>query len=382
MTDSWKDALEAALGPTVESLEQLIPASEGVLRDWLTRATRNEADPPTPTIYLALSDLTGIEVEVLSGEVEPSHTLAVALRSRGQVASASVLHRSVSLLRAARAVLRLSPYVELRARLKGVQDKFPNVVAPGIAKKAGSRAALMLRGDFGCGSEPILDLPELVERLGVPVELSVDLPDGIHGITTWSQAREGWTAAISINARDYWTVQRYSLAHELCHVIFQDRPVNLVSEVDASSAISKDPTESRAEAFATNFLAPRVGLSNYWKSHELSSLPRMTALAMVMWHWGLSREAASYALQDSGQIPWTEEDTRAAKSTNVQHLFRDAGLLEEWSSMRGTEGTFSPSIWLAESTAELFTQGRLPIESYAIVTRSDPDEALTVLLGH
>jgi Zn-dependent peptidase ImmA (M78 family) len=377
----WRSPLRSALMAVGLDLESVASMEAGdSVRTWIDVALSGEDVPPTPAIYLALSDLTGIEPEVLTGEVEPAHTLAVAMRSRGQTASNEMLDRSLKVLRAARAIMRLQPNFDLWQRLQTLQTRFPHTTTAALARSAGQQAARVLRAEAGIGNDPILDLSSFIEELGIPVEFSLNLPSGLHGATSWTQTRQGWIAAITINAHDLWTVQRYSLAHELSHVLHRDRPADLTTEVWENTNIGRDPMEVRAESFASNLLAPRAGLATQWTQERLGAQPVLIALARVMWNWGLSREAAGYALQDCSGIPWSQAETEAGKAANVGHMIRAAGLEDVWAEMQQTEHLFVPSAWLAEASALLFARGQLPVENFAAITDQEPTDALSQLL--
>lgn len=382
MTIDWRAALDQALRANEATLADVAATSHGTaLGEWASAAIAGVAQLPSPSVYLALSDLTGIGAEVLAGDVNPSDTLAVALRTRGHAAPEAVLTRSVQLLRAARAVLRLEPHAELLRGLQLLQQQFRQPPTAKFARSSGQRAGLMMRAHLGLGTEPILDLAELVETLGVAVEYSIDLPHGLHGMTSWTHTPSGWIATITINARDFWTVQRYSLAHEFCHVLHEDRPQDLTTELNDSASISSDPSEARAEAFASSLLAPRAGLAAHWIAAHLGDQTPLEAAARVMWHWGISRQAAGYALQDCPSIRWTAEHTATLESAYVAQMIREAGLADAWAKMAASEGVFAPSVWLAETTAELFVARRLPVEDYAIATNQEPEQALRQLVG-
>jgi IrrE N-terminal-like domain len=381
MTMDWRAALDHALAEYGTDLDSLLETAESgsLVHSCLAR------EPllcPTPAEYLALSDLTQIDVEVLTGEVEPAATLAVAMRTRGQTAPQTTLERSVTLLRVARAVLRLEPYAATLRSLKSLQSHFSGPPARNWdAKNAGRAAALRLRAYLDLGTDPLLDLRGLVESLGVPVELTTDLPEGLHGVTSWTQTRDGWVATIAINANDLWTVQRYTLAHEFCHVVHEDRPKDLTTEYGSSDRIASDPGEVRAESFATHLLAPRAGLASHWGEAGLVSLPDGVSVAKVMWEWGMSREAVCYALEDCPSIPWTGQQTEEIRQLNLLQMVRDAGLERDWATMTATQNIWEPSVWLTEATAELFMSSRLPVENYAVVTNQEVSAAVDQLLA-
>ena len=375
----WRNALESALtqhGLSLDGLRQQV-GDDPLLGRWLGEEPLRT---PSPTIYLALSDYTDIEVEVLTGEVDPADTLAVAMRSRGQTAPTEVLQRSSRLLRAARAVLRLEPYSARLRELQALQSRFSaGVSSPWAARQQGKKAALQVRAHLDLGFEPVLDLVGLIEDLGVPVEFAATLPEGMHGVTSWTQTRDGWVATITVNANDYWTVQRFSLAHEFCHVLHQDRPQGLTTEYEEDPRIAADPSATRAEAFASHLLAPRTGLGLQWRQAGLAQQSEASAVANVMWYWGLSREASCYALEDAPQVRWTKQHTERVKLLRIGEMLGEAGLVEAWETMTATESP-APSAWLAEATAELFLSSRLPVENYAVVTDQDPNAAVHQLL--
>lgn len=375
----WRSALERALTPhglSLDGLRQQV-GTDTLLGGWLGE---EPLPPPSAAIYLALSDYTDIETEVLTGEVDPDSTLAVAMRTRGQTAPPEVLQRSSRLLRAARAVLRLEPYSARLRELQALQNRFFGGISTAWhARQQGKSAALQVRAHLGLGTEPVLDLVGLIEDLGVPVEFASTFPKGMHGVTSWTRTRDGWVATITVNANDYWTVQRFSLAHEFCHVLHQDRPQDLTTEYDETPRIASDPTEARAEAFASHLLAPRAGLGPHWQRAGLAQQSEASAVAHVMWHWGLSREASCYALEDTATVRWTKQHTERVLSLRVSEMLREADLVEAWEAMTATEGP-TPSAWLAEATAELFLTSRLPVEEYALVTDQDPGAAALQLL--
>lgn len=382
MTKDWRAAIDLALEANGTSLLALAPRAESpVLRRWLTRIEAGDQVEPTPTNYMDLSDLTGIDVEVLTGEVSPSDTFMVAMRSRGRVAPENVLKRAAQVLRTSGRVLKQERSLDRIGALSELQGNFRHATTAQLGRSSGLRAAQMVRAQLELGTEPILDLAEVVERLGVAVEFTLDLPSGLHGFTSWTQTREAWIAAIAINARDPWTVQRYSLAHEICHVLHQDRPEGLTTELNNDASISrKDPTELRAEAFASNFLAPHAGLADHWRSSGLGDQPIAVSVAQAMWHWGMSCQATCYALEACTSVSWTKAQTDDVLSGSVSKMIRDAGLSEAWSLMQATEGAFGPSVWLSEATAALFVDSRLPIENYAMITQQSPEDSMHQLL--
>lgn len=333
---------------------------------------------------VALADLTGLEVDVLTGDVEPEATFAVAMRARTQSAPEAVLPRALELLHVlarVEAVQRdhASRLTELRQYLRpDGNDLFPT-------RQQGPLAARVVRRAWGLGRDPIDDLRAVIEGLGVPVEVTDQLPDRHHGLTAWNKTRTGWDAVMLINAQDPWTVQRFTMAHELCHVLFQDRPAELTTEVagDMTEAIAKDPSEGRAEAFAAELLAPFAALTAFWQDTGLSAQEPEIALAKVMWHFGMSRKAATIQLENSAALPWSSEDTATVEHGSVSAMLGRAELTEPWAQVAdASEGAWLPSAWLVEETAAQFAASRLPVEYFAVAAGLNPEDALSQLRGH
>jgi Zn-dependent peptidase ImmA (M78 family) len=111
----------------------------------------------------------------------------------------------------------------------------------------------------GARSDVVEDLPDTVEQVfGVDVGIE-DLP-GFDGLA-W--CRNGFGLVLISNGTS-WTRQRYTIAHELGHILAgdaQDLQVDL--DVMAPSA-GHAQTEMRANAFAAAFLMPADTITSRW----------------------------------------------------------------------------------------------------------------------
>lgn len=155
-------------------------------------------------------------------------------------------------------------------------------------------------------SEPIGSLIDLMEkRLHVPV---VHLP--------FSSKFAGATIAPGDNGRgivvntsgankNIW-VRRSTLAHELAHLLWDpDGELNklVVDEYDdfewrGHSGESDGMVEARANAFAIEFLAPKIGASEVFKSHQKT----IDGVRAVMERYGVGFIAARWQLINSGLL--------------------------------------------------------------------------------
>lgn len=337
----------------------------------------------TPAEYVELSDVTGLDVSVLTGEVEPSANFAIAMRARSGDGPTAALPRATDLLRVMAAIRSLGvDSGEQLERVRRLVDP-DGLGRPNATRQQGRLAARFVRRVLGLGRGAIGDLSAVIETFGVPVEVSPLLPDGHHGFTAWNQTRAGWSAVMLVNAHDLWTVQRYTQAHELAHVVFEDRPEDLTTEVteDISEKIASNAAEGRAEAFAAELLIPEAGLIEYWKSIAAIRSDRTSRVASVMWHFGVSRITACIALEGAGAIEWSPGDSEAVARIPIASLVGSAGLGDAWEEMHVASAAWRPSIWLLDRTSALFQDAQLPVENYALAADIEPQDALEWLLG-
>jgi hypothetical protein len=129
--------------------------------------------------------------------------------------------------------------------------------------------------------QPQYPLPtELISELPrVALRLDPELP--VSGAAQWSSGR--WI--ISINANEPWRRQRFTLAHELKHVL--DHP--LVETIYAGDTAA----EYAADVFAACLLMPRKELKRVWGDG-------MQSLGALAECFGVSERAALVRLQRLG----------------------------------------------------------------------------------
>ncbi|RQT22666.1 ImmA/IrrE family metallo-endopeptidase [Burkholderia contaminans] len=149
-------------------------------------------------------------------------------------------------------------------------------------------------------AEPIKSLRALVEeKLRIPI-VQADLPAAFAGATI----SNGSTRGIVLNLQGFnenpW-VRRNTLAHELGHILWdpEDRlnalRVDKFTEIDQSSAHDADPVESRANAFAAEFLAPREAVLEIIKDAPSDA----EAIERVCNWFGIGPSAARYQIQNA-----------------------------------------------------------------------------------
>ncbi|MER5220818.1 helix-turn-helix domain-containing protein [Streptomyces flaveus] len=100
------------------------------------------------------------------------------------------------------------------------------------------------------GLETDVLITECAQLFGVDVAVT-RLPEGVDGLTWQTNAFR----LILVGPTETWTRQRFTLAHELGHILARDAQ-DLVVESHVAPGRQKDLTEVRANVFASNLLMP------------------------------------------------------------------------------------------------------------------------------
>ncbi|WP_030544135.1 XRE family transcriptional regulator [Streptomyces albus] len=114
--------------------------------------------------------------------------------------------------------------------------------------------ALARLASAGIPSVAALETEELIaaceQHFGVDVAITA-LPRGVDGLT-WQT--DGFRLVL-LRRTDTWTRQRFTLAHELGHILARDAQ-ELLAENSVAPGRQQDPTEVRANVFAAKLLMP------------------------------------------------------------------------------------------------------------------------------
>jgi len=187
-----------------------------------------------PSLHEAtlLGALLGVDPTVLTGVKRPS--LGVSLRlgtMRVENDVAEAVEHAMKLL----AADRLSTEWGFGAPTEDLSG-FPVSRRRFKAKEDGRLTADRLRARLRLDPvDPIEDLTSIVEDLGHLVEYR-PLPENVHGIAVPETRGTHRTWAVLINSDDYWARQRFSLAHELSHIAYQDSGQFIVDRAQNESA--------------------------------------------------------------------------------------------------------------------------------------------------
>jgi Zn-dependent peptidase ImmA (M78 family)/DNA-binding XRE family transcriptional regulator len=121
--------------------------------------------------------------------------------------------------------------------------------------------AQSVRNALRLGSAPIADVDELIEQLTGVDTAVLELPKTTEGFTATDPARK--TTLVAVRACDVPERQRFSFAHELGHLLWNDGAQ--VHELDSGRTAG----EQRCDAFARHLLAPEDGIKTWLSAERL-----------------------------------------------------------------------------------------------------------------
>ena len=241
---------------------------------------RNE-DMPRSGVLIALARTLGVSEDYLLSDDELSLEEAEFRKKPG------VSAKELSSLEA-RTLHFLERYlaIEELLNLRSVEWEKPRSAPYPVADERDAEdAARSMRAEWGLGIDPIPNLAELLEERGVKV-LSIDLDD-IDGLAAKVRRKDREAAFVIVIKKNTWSERkRFSLAHEIGHMVIQARP-NLNEE-------------KICNRFAGAFLIPADVLrSEVGAKRSAISLGELVALKS---RFGVSLQALVYRCKDLGII--------------------------------------------------------------------------------
>lgn len=235
---------------------------------------------PSSGVLIALANALDVSVDYLLGDqemileaVEFRRKKLTGKREESQV-EARVLH-----------LLERYLIVEELLNLPSVEwDKPREAPYPVVNNLSeADRAAGNLRENWGLGNDPIPNLVELLEERGIKV-LSIAL-NNIDGLTACVRRdQKGTVPVIVVNRNDWGERQRFTLAHELGHMIME-----VADKIDEEKA---------AHRFAGAFLMPAEALWAEIGKHRKSI--GWGELFYLKQLFGVSVQAITYRCKDLG----------------------------------------------------------------------------------
>lgn len=242
---------------------------------------------------------------------------------------------------------------------------FPEVPQGRDAVRQGELLAHSVRRQTGLDDG---DLPVALERLAewFEYQLGVDvcispLADGLDGLALSSGHLRLALVSSSVTA----TRQRFTLAHELCHLVASDGQMT----VDRDVFERRTSEEKRANAFAAAFLMPSTALSVATEGRHIDE----GLVADLLGRFRVSLDALAFRLHNVGLVNAAGRDQiRGMASTRIALRPGRAEDLQSHNERR------APSRLLKRAMAA-FAAGDLGIRPLASLLDTDPDQLLDEL---
>lgn len=228
-----------------------------------------------------------------------------------------------------------------------------------------AEAAQAVIGTSPCGM-PVRALAELWEQRFGLVAAATTLPDGLDGLA-WDS---GTFRLILVGRTDGWTRQRFTLAHELGHILAGDAADKPLAEHIAPS-LDRGQAEIRANAFAAELLMPSKELMA--RSGDAAVTDRSAFLSLA-WNFQVSPSAMATRLRTLGIITdeqrrqWSGATTRIA----ADHCGDAEGHMQH--AQQAGDGWYSAS--LAKLAIAAYAKGDISIRPVAAVTGLRPERLL------
>lgn len=259
--------------------------------------------PAKARVLVQLAAVYGLtEVDLFAPE--PPAVTAVSALLRGETDKEELALHLGRLAMICREQTELENMLGISSR--GQVTRFPPAgVPPEPAFEQAENLADRVRKALNLGISPIRSMSQLVSELGIRLIWTDPLSEDIKGLN-FNDPRVGPSIVINVGRsntrrRPWWSL-RSTIAHELCHVLFDRIPAAPFGIV--SRRKSYPPIEQRADAFAYYFLAPREEIDRFLRESRGRvpfALDRNDVQAVAN-HFAIGIEAATWHLKHLGWI--------------------------------------------------------------------------------
>ena len=357
--DSLRALREQLLGLRVETVVE----ATGIAADRL-RAVEAGASPSVLELEL-LGDVYGVDADALYDHpiVLPQGSGIGALASLDEFQDVGQLTR-VRIVRAANAARDL---VALRRLVGDETAALPRLSAPDPKQSPYEQGAILaheLRKLLDLGVGPIASMRDLVSELlpGVAV-LHADLGHMGPAGLAFADGTRGPAVVLNLRGKnENAAVRRFSLAHELCHLLVDWNDVEPLASISGYLSDTGLEREQRANGFAVRFLCPETVI------HRLRQVHEDEALRVVIDEYKLHYQAARLYLRNEANLHLPERRPShlpdpSLEAVETPRALADFPLLEVPPERRGV---------LAETAVRAWSLGKLSRDGFAEQLRITP----------
>lgn len=165
--------------------------------------------------------------------------------------------------------------------------------------------AISLRKYFGEDAYSPIDIFSMISNNAELTVVFYPMSERISGICV----RDEKNKLIAINSTLTYGRQRFTAAHELCHLFYHEDFNKIICAKDIDK--NKDPKEVEADKFASYFLAPYESMKDFIKEKlrkQKGSLD-INDVVKIEQHFGLSRQATLWRLTNEEYLNCEAADT-------------------------------------------------------------------------
>ncbi|MGV9854927.1 helix-turn-helix domain-containing protein [Streptomyces sp. NPDC003442] len=197
-------------------------------------------------------------------------------------------------------------------------------VDQGEALALDALTALSARGVASVAACETSDLAHaLEEHFGIDVA-QTDLPHGLDG-AAWQTDH---FRLVLLARTGVWTRQRFTLAHELGHILARDAQ-EMRTETHLAPGRQKDHTEIRANVFAANFLMPQAEIHAEVDAESVESGLSDDAFRALVVRFKVSPSALAARLHQLGLVTPDARNRLRGVTTEMCHLLTQRADLHE-----------------------------------------------------
>ncbi|MCL4517222.1 MAG: ImmA/IrrE family metallo-endopeptidase [Firmicutes bacterium] len=165
--------------------------------------------------------------------------------------------------------------------------------------------AITLRKYFGEDAYSPIDVFSVLNNSEDITVVFYPMSERISGMSI----RDGKVKLIAINSTLTYGRQRFTAAHEVCHLFLHENFKSIVCGKDIDQ--NKDPQEKEADMFASYFLAPYESLKDFISTRLKKEKNRLDVndVIKIEQHYGLSRQATLWRLKNDGYLSFDKAET-------------------------------------------------------------------------
>ncbi|GGP77432.1 helix-turn-helix domain-containing protein [Streptomyces althioticus] len=273
------------------------------------------------------------------------------------------LRRTLEVLELDARLDKLGP-VAIRHRKTDGSLSVPDEGLP--CEEQGRVLAQRVRELLHLGCAPIADVDELIEQLTGVDTAVLRLPKTTEGFTATDPERD--VTLIAVRACDVPERQRFSFAHELGHLLWNDGAE--VHQLDGK----RTPGEKRCDAFARHLLAPEEGIKAWLSAEELpeNGVIDERTVALLARHFRVSFMVTLIQLESMSLI--TKEQKTGLKGPTGAQLAQQYGWGPAYQQEQESAKAVRAPRRILERAVEAYRQNHIGVRALAMLEGSKPEE--------